>query len=294
MSVSGLAVNFGDVAAVRDISLHVDAGEILVVLGPNGAGKTTTTETLLGFRRPSAGAVSIVGVDPYLERDTVTRSVGALLQRGGVWAPMTPREVLELTASYFTSPRPPRDIEERLGLDAVAHTPWRRLSGGEQQRTLLGLAIIGAPRALVLDEPTAAVDPEGHRAIRTLLGELRDEGCAILVTTHELADAEEIADRIVIVKDGRVAAKGTLDELQGEPVTVVEAHGAIDTNFLSQALGRSVTPDGRQRVRIGGPALAVSEVERVFATAGLTVTSVRTRATLEERYLDIVRDEVSQ
>lgn len=294
MSTNALGVRFGTVDAVRDVSLHVDAGEIVVVLGPNGAGKTTTTETLLGFRRPTTGTVSVFGADPFTQRDTVTQNVGALLQRGGVWAPMSPREVLDLTANYYPAARSPRELEERLGLTAVATTPWRRLSGGEQQRTLLALALLGSPRALVLDEPTSAVDPEGHVTIRHLLQELRGEGCAILVTTHQLADAEEIADRVIILKEGLVAAHGTLAELQGEPTTFIEVSRDVDVANLAGALGRTVTSEGRQRYRISGAGLSASDIERALEGLGVELRSLRTRATLEERYFEIVSDEVSR
>ena len=294
LSTSALGVRFGSLEAVRDVTLHVDAGEIVVVLGPNGAGKTTTTETLLGFRRPTSGTVSAVGVNPYERRDIVTQHVGALLQRGGVWAPMSPREVLDLTAQYYPSPRSPRELEERLGLSAVATTPWRRLSGGEQQRTLLALALLGSPKALVLDEPTSAVDPEGHVTIRRLLQELREEGCGILVTTHQLADAEEIADRIIILKDGLVAASGTLAELQGKPTSVIEISRDVDVAQLAVVLGREVTSEGRQRYRIAGDALSAGDMERALAGLGVELRSLRTRATLEERYFDIVNDEVAK
>ena len=293
ISISQLGVQFGSVVAVRDISFECDFGEIVVVLGPNGAGKTTTTETLLGFRQPTTGSVSLLGVDPFRDRRLVTSQVGALLQRGGVWAPMTPREVLALTASYYDTPRDARELEERLGLSHVATTPWRRLSGGEQQRTLLALALLGRPRVLILDEPTSAVDPEGHRTIRELLRGLRDDGCAVLVTTHELADAEEIADRIVILKAGTVAAQGSLSELQGQPTTVVEIAGDIDLDALRKALGREVVLDGRQRCRIVGPALTASAIEQALEGLGLSLLTLRTRASLEETYLDIVSDEVA-
>jgi len=292
MSVNSLGVHFGSVAAVRDVSLHVDEGEIVVILGPNGAGKTTTTETLLGFRRPTSGSVTILGVDPYAQRDVVTTNVGALLQRGGVWAPMSPREVLELSASYYPTARSPRELEERLGLTSVATTPWRRLSGGEQQRTLLALALLGSPTALVLDEPTSAVDPEGHQVIRRLLNELRSEGCAILVTTHQLADAEEIADRVVIMKNGSVVAEGTLASLQGEATTVIEVSGEVTVEGLARAFGCTVTNDGRGRYRMTGASPSAGEIDRVLRYLGAELLSLRNRATLEERYLDIVSDEV--
>lgn len=290
MTVENLAVTFGTVTAVRNVSFHVDEGEIVVIAGPNGAGKTTTTETLLGFRRPTAGAVSIFGHDPFTDHRRTTPLVGALLQRGGVWAPVSPRRVLELTASYYDNPRPTADLLDRLGLRGVANTPWRRLSGGEQQRTLLALALVGNPRGLILDEPTAAVDPEGHHLIGDVLRELRDDGLALAVTTHQLADAEQFADRVVILTHGEVAASGSLDALRAQQITVFELSQHVAVDDLSRAVGCAVEEDGRLRYRIVGQSVTPADVDGAVRRLGVELVSVRTRATLEERYLDIVRE----
>lgn len=210
-----VSVTFGSTAAARDVSFYVDFGEIVTLLGPNGAGKTTWVETLLGFRSPNAGQVRLLGLDPVTRHRDVVASVGALLQRGGVWFPMSPRQVLTLTATYYPAPRDVDDLLEELSLRECASTPWRRLSGGQQQRTLLALAIVGRPRVLVLDEPTAAVDPEGHLVVAEILRAERARGCALVVTTHDLVDAESLADRVVILDGGRTVAAGTVAELAG-------------------------------------------------------------------------------
>jgi ABC-2 type transport system ATP-binding protein len=280
-------VTFGNTQAVRDISLSVTEGEIVVILGHNGAGKTTTTETILGFRRPTSGSVSVMGADPYAEHNAVTSRVGALLQRGGVWAPMNPREVLALTATYYENPRSSSELIELLGLSKSQHTPWRRLSGGEQQRTLLALALIGRPDLLVLDEPTAAVDPEGHHLIRDLLRAERERGVGLVVTTHELNDAEALADRIIIINHGEIAAQGSLDELRNKPLSVVELSREIESTEFASALGYPVSRDGAS-YRIDGVVLSAAVLEEAAQKCGVTVRGLRTRATLEERYLDIV------
>ena len=181
IDISNLSVRFGSLEAVRDLSFSLQYGEILALLGPNGAGKTTIVDTLLGFRTPTSGSVRVHGLDPIRAHHEMTLRTGALLQRGGVWFPMTPRQVLELTSSYYEFPRPVNELIELLSLTEAQHTTWRRLSGGEQQRTLLALALIGRPKVLVLDEPTTAVDPEGRAAITTLLEVERARGVA---TTH--------------------------------------------------------------------------------------------------------------
>src|ERR1035441_624801 len=200
VDVNHLEVNFGDLRAVSDVTLNVDYGEVVTLLGPNGAGKTTVVETLLGFRPPTSGSVRLGGLDPRRDHREVGARTGALLQRGGVWFPMSPAQVLNLTATYYDAPRTAKELLDLLDLRHCERTPWRRLSGGEQQRTLLALALIGRPRILVLDEPTTAVDPEGRQVIRELITLQRDRGCALFLTTHELNEAERLASRLVIMQ----------------------------------------------------------------------------------------------
>lgn len=294
IEVRDVEVTFGETTAVGGVSFSVDFGSTTILLGPNGAGKTTTTETLLGFRRPSRGEVRIVGLDPEAHHKEVIVNVGALLQRGGVWAPMSPRDVLNLTATYYPTPRDPRELLDQLSLTKCAKTPWRRLSGGEQQRTLLALALLGRPRVLVLDEPTAAVDPDGHRVIREILRAERSRGCALLVTTHQLDDAEELADHVIIMNDGRVVQQGTLQSFRGEPVTVFESREGLDVATLSSQLHAAVTAEGRGRYRVEGPVLDLIQLRDALLTQSAAVESFRTRATLEETYLQLVQDDRSK
>jgi ABC-2 type transport system ATP-binding protein len=293
IEIDSLEVRFGARVAVADVSLRVDFGEIAVMLGPNGAGKTTTVETLLGFRRPTSGQVRVAGLDPRRDHAEVVTRTGALLQRGGVWSAMSAREVLTLSATYYAAPRAVGELLEMLQLTGVARTPWRRLSGGEQQRTLLALALLGRPRVLVLDEPSSAVDPEGHRVVRELLAAERNRGCALLVTTHELADAEALASHVSIIDAGRVVAQGTLEELAGEPVLVIESSLALDPRELARRLGGPVEEEAPQRYRCA----VANTPERLAALTGYLeelggrLTSLRSRASLEERYLELVARE---
>ncbi len=293
ITIDNLRVSFASHAAVDDVSLHVDYGDVVALLGPNGAGKTTTVETLLGFREPDAGTVRVHGLDPRRDHREVVRRTGALLQRGGVWFPMTPRQVLELTATYYDAPREPNELLTLLDLDGCARTPWRRLSGGEQQRTLLALALLGRPRVLVLDEPTTAVDPEGRQVIRSLISAERDRGCALLITTHELDEAERVADRLVIMQRGRVIASGTLDELAGEPELIVEVASPVDPAELGQRLSCRVDLDGPLRLRCAttsSPEI-LATMHAYLSDAGVALVALRTRASLEERYLALIANE---
>jgi ABC-2 type transport system ATP-binding protein len=293
IEVSHLRVEFGSLVAVHDVSLSVDYGEVVTLLGPNGAGKTTTVETLLGFRSPSAGTVRAHGLDPRRDHADVVARTGALLQRGGVWFPMTPAQVLELTATYYEAARESAELLALLDLEGCARTPWRRLSGGEQQRTLLALALIGRPRVLVLDEPTTSVDPEGRQVIRDIVAAERERGCALLITTHELDEAERLADRLVIMNDGRVIAAGTLDELAASPEVIVETSGPVDPAGLAARLGCAVTLDGARRLRCATSATPerLSVINDYLASAGASMVSMRTRASLEERYLELIAHE---
>jgi ABC-2 type transport system ATP-binding protein len=290
LDVIDLVVRFGDLSAVDGVNLHVPYGQVTTLLGPNGAGKTTLVETLLGFRSPSAGRVRVHGLDPVRDHAAMVVRTGALLQRGGVWSPMSPAQVLTLTASYYENPREPAELLGLLSLEHCARTSWRRLSGGEQQRTLLALALIGRPRALILDEPTTAVDPEGRQVIRDIIRAERDRGCALLITTHELAEAERLADDVAIMAAGRLLAHGSLEQLGGDPLVVVETSSPIDPLELGRRLQCSVTAPSPTVVHCA----VVSDPTRVAIITdflnerGISLRSLRTRATLEERYLELI------
>jgi ABC-2 type transport system ATP-binding protein len=293
VEINNLGVIFGDLQAVDDVTLHVDYGEVVTLLGPNGAGKTTVVETLLGFRPPTSGSVRLGGLDPCRDHREVVARTGALLQRGGVWFPMSPAQVLDLTATYYDAPRTAKELLDLLDLQQCSRTPWRRLSGGEQQRTLLALALIGRPRILVLDEPTTAVDPEGRQVIRDLVHSERSRGCALLITTHELNEAERLSDRMVIMNKGHVVVQGTLEELAGNPEMIIETSGPADPAALASLLGCDVATDGPLRLRCA----TTSSPERIAAVTGflsevgLSMTSLRTRASLEERYFELIAGE---
>jgi ABC-2 type transport system ATP-binding protein len=293
VEVNHLAVNFGALTAVDDVSLHVAYGEVVTLLGPNGAGKTTVVETLLGFRAPTSGTVRLHGLNPLRDHHEVVVRTGALLQHGGVWFPMTPRQVLDLTASYYDAPRDTVELLSLLDLVRCARTPWRRLSGGEQQRTLLALALLGRPRVLVLDEPTTSVDPEGRQVIRDLIASERARGCAVLVTTHELTEAERMSDRLVIMNRGHVVIHGTLDELSGSPEMIIDTTGEVNAATLALLLDCAVSADGPTRLRCETTSTPdrIATVNNYLTSVGATLVSLRTRASLEERYLELIEQE---
>ena len=287
----------GGTVAVDGLTLEARAGEVLVVLGPNGAGKTSTIESLEGYRRPAGGRITVLGLDPVSDHRRLTGRMGVMLQKGGVYPMLGPRRVLDLFSSYYPDPLAPEALLDLVALRSVAATPWRHLSGGEQQRLSLALALIGRPQVVFLDEPTAGVDPEGRLAIRAVVADLRAQGVCVLLTTHELTEAEKMADRIVILSRGQVVLDGAPAELTaataaGAPALVFGAPAGLDTASLASALGAgasvSEVAPGRYRVTgVSGPAttasLATWLAERNAALSDLVIGR-----SLEEVYFEAV------
>ena len=242
LEVSDLVVRYGDVTAVDGVSFAASEGEVVALLGPNGAGKTSTIEALEGYRRPTGGSVRVLGLDPVTDAAAVVRRIGVMLQSGGVYPGMSAREVLGLFSSYYDDPVPVPSLLGDVGLSDVAATPWRRLSGGEQQRLSLALALVGRPSVVFLDEPTSGIDPAGRLVIRSVVESLRERGVCVLLTTHELEEAERLADRVVIIDHGRVVADGTPASLRSmgggaDEVVRFGAPPGLDAAALGAALG---------------------------------------------------------
>ncbi len=243
IEVDDLTVRYRSVTAVDGVSFSADAGEVVALLGPNGAGKTSTLETLEGYRRPSGGTVRVLGLDPVADHDRLTPRMGVMLQSGGVYPGVRPLEMLELLASVHDRTEDPSALLERVGLTHRRGTTWRRLSGGEQQRLSLAMALVGRPAVAFLDEPSAGIDPSGRQLIRQIVRELRTAGVCVMVTTHDLGEAEKVADRVVIVDRGRVVADGTPSELMECPGSEEIRFGAppgLDTAALGKALTAAV------------------------------------------------------
>ena len=303
VEVTGLTVRYGPAgtpAAVDGVDLAADAGEVLVLLGPNGAGKTSTVEALEGYRRPVGGRVRVLGLDPVPDHAALSARVGVMLQRGGVYPMLGPRRVLRLFAGYYPRPVPPDELLDLVGLGAVAATPWRHLSGGEQQRLSLALALVGRPAVAFLDEPTAGVDPEGRITVRAVVAELKQRGVCVVLTTHELGEAEKMADRIVILAGGRVVREGTPHGLTagtgsgGTPVVTFGAPPALDVVALAAAVGPgavvSETAAGRYRVEAadGATPAVTAAVANFLAARGATLTDLVAGKTLEDVYFETV------
>ena len=290
LSVEQLVVRYGDRTAVDGISLAAEPGTVLALLGPNGAGKTTTVETLEGYRRPSGGRVRVLGLDPVTDRAAVIPRIGVMLQRGGVYPTMPVQAALRLFASYYADPVPVGDLLDRLDLRTVARTPWRRLSGGEQQRLSLALALVGRPEVAFLDEPSAGMDPAARRVLWDVIRGLRDDGVTVLLTTHHLEEAERLADRVVILDAGRVVAEGSPAELMragGDEVRFGAAPG-IDVAGMGRALGGTVVEEhpGEYLVSLPPSPATVARLTAWLAEHDIPVADIRAgRQTLEDVFL---------
>ncbi|WP_328546544.1 ABC transporter ATP-binding protein [Streptomyces platensis] len=213
VEITGLVKRYGTKTAVDGLDLTVARGAVTAVLGPNGAGKTTTIETCEGYRRPDAGRVRVLGLDPVADAAALRPRIGVMLQSGGVYAGARADEMLRHTATLHAHPLDVDALIDRLGLGSCGRTPYRRLSGGQQQRLALAMAVVGRPELVFLDEPTAGLDPQARHATWDLVRELRADGVSTVLTTHFMDEAEQLADDVAIIDGGRVIAQGSPDEL---------------------------------------------------------------------------------
>jgi ABC-2 type transport system ATP-binding protein len=219
--LSGVTKTYGAVTALNGLDLIVKRGEVLALLGANGAGKTTAVRLLLGLSKPTAGSATVFGGDPR-ERETRER-IGAVLQSARVPETLRVREHIHLFSSYYAKPLPLETVIEIAGLQGLERRKFGELSGGQQKRVLFALAVCGDPDLLILDEPTAGLDVEARRALWKQIRALVDRGKSILLTTHYLAEAEAIANRVVVIHKGSVVAEGTAAEIKGERATLEDA-----------------------------------------------------------------------
>ncbi|MDH6117218.1 ABC-2 type transport system ATP-binding protein [Kitasatospora sp. GAS204A] len=248
VEIAGLVKRYGEKTAVDGLDLRIERGTVTAVLGPNGAGKTTTIETCEGYRRPDAGTVRVLGLDPIRQAAELRPRIGVMLQSGGVYAGARAVEMLEHTAKLHAHPLDVPALVERLGLGSCGRTSYRRLSGGQQQRLALAMAVVGRPELVFLDEPTAGLDPQARRATWELVRDLRRDGVTVVVTTHYMDEAEQLADAVQIVDGGRVIAGGSPDELcRGGAESSLHFDGppGLDLGALTKVL-----PDGAAAVEL--------------------------------------------
>ena len=292
VEVENLVVRYGNLTAVGGVSFEADAVEVVALLGPNGAGKTTTVETLEGFHRPDEGVVKVLGLDPWSDHARLTTLAGVMLQRGGVYPVMSAARAVRLFAAYYPDPRDPDELLDLVGLRSVASTAYKRLSGGEQQRLALALALVGRPKVVFLDEPTAGVDPVGRATVRDVVAGLRSDGVCVILTSHELDEVQRLADRIVIVDHGKVIAAGRQGEIQGESEELrFAAQPGLDLDELSVRLSAPISegPPGEYLVSAPPVPSLVAALAAWLAEHDLPLGDLRAgRQRLEDVFLRLI------
>ncbi|MGH3093455.1 MAG: ABC transporter ATP-binding protein [Gaiellaceae bacterium] len=277
IGVAGLRKSYGSREVLHGISFEVRTGEVFALLGPNGAGKTTTVEILEGYRKRDAGDVRVLGVDPGRAGSDFRARIGIVLQSSAVYHLLTVREIVELFAGYYPSPRSPAEVVELVGLAGKRDERVRTLSGGQLRRLDLALALVGDPELIFLDEPTTGFDPAARRQAWETIRDLRSLGKSILLTTHYMEEAQRLADRVAILAGGEIVGTGS-------PRDLLAAHAAVEIRFRRN--GNDVVIDTEEPTRVlhelTGQALADGvELE------GLEVH----RRTLEDVYLELTREE---
>jgi ABC-2 type transport system ATP-binding protein len=296
----GVTKRYGSTTAVDDLDLEVHEAEVLALLGPNGAGKTTTVEMCEGFIEPDSGSIEILGLDPVADNARLRERMGVMLQGGGGYPAARAGEMLDLVAAYSANPLEPKWLMETLGLTEAAKTTYRRLSGGQQQRLALACAVVGRPELVFLDEPTAGMDAHARIVVWDLIDGLRRDGVTVVLTTHQLTEAEQLADHLVIIDHGVAVATGTPAELMGrgaENQLRFSAPPKLDLSLLVSAL-----PENYASSEVGpGEYLVEGEIDpQVLATVTAWCARINVLATdmrveqrsLEDVFLDITGREL--
>lgn len=299
--VDNVVKRFGGTTAVDGLSFTARRGQLLALLGPNGAGKTTTIEMCEGFTTPTSGTIRVLGMDPVANPQAVRDRIGIMLQGGGAYASVSVREMLELAAGYNADPHDPQWLMQLLGLEGIANTSYRRLSGGQQQRLSLALAMIGRPELIFLDEPTAGMDAQSRIAVWDIIAAMKRDGVSVVLTTHLMDEAEQLADDVVITDHGKVVAQGTPSELTNHdefPVLSVETADVLDTRPLNDALApaglsvEEVRPRS-YRVRGTGSPEVVEKLAREAARQDVLIRELSvSHRNLEDVFLDLTGREL--
>jgi ABC-2 type transport system ATP-binding protein len=296
----GVTKRFGTTTAVSGLDLEVAHAEVLALLGPNGAGKTTTVEMCEGFTKPDAGTIEVLGMDPFTDNARLRARIGVMLQGGGGYPAARAGEMLELVAAYAANPLDPRWLLDTLGLTDAARTTYRRLSGGQQQRLALACALVGRPELLFLDEPTAGMDAHARLVVWELIDDLRRDGVTVVLTTHQLKEAEELADRLVIIDHGVAVASGSPADLMragAEGQLRFTAPRRLDLSLLVSALPENYraveTTPGDYLVEGQINPQVLATVTAWCARLDVLATDMRVeRRSLEDVFLDLTGREL--
>ncbi|MDT0269898.1 ABC transporter ATP-binding protein [Streptomyces sp. DSM 44915] len=292
IEVRDLRKSYGGRTVVDGVSFDVAEGEIFGILGLNGAGKTSTVECVEGLRVPDAGRIRVAGLDPVADHAAVTGVLGAQLQESALQAKLTVREALELYAAFYPRPLDWRPLAERLGLTARLGTRFHVLSGGQKQRLFIALALIGAPRVVVLDELTTGLDPRARRDTWALIEDVRDSGVTVLLVTHFMEEAQRLCDRIAVLDKGRISAldtpAGLIGRAAGATVISFTPSEPLDEKLVSGLPGLASVGWEGDRITLSGGDETVEAVLSLLARSRIRAHQLRvTDATLDDAFLDL-------
>ncbi len=287
-SLEGVNKNYGSIRALRGVNFQVRAGEVVALLGPNGAGKTTAVKLLLGLIQPNAGRARVFGGDPTNPENRMR--TGAMLQVGRVPETLRVREHIDLFSSYYQKPMAPADVLAAVGLEKLGDRKFGDLSGGQRQRVLFALAICGDPDLLFLDEPTVGLDVEARRMLWDEIRRMVSRGKTVLLTTHYLQEADELADRVAVINQGEIIAQGTPSEIKANTAGKrIRCITSLSVNLLRQIPGVTDVKEDREAVELH--AVAAEPIVRELLARDTNLTGLEvTSAGLEEAFLALTHD----